>query len=112
MRIRSVALCAVLVVMTLGSAGCSGGSGGSGTSGGSNVPGATGTVTVKDGNKVICVMTIKNGKGTCTMNTKGYAPGPVNLNAAYSGDSRHQPATTATSLNLLKPTAKATASSP
>jgi hypothetical protein len=113
MRIRRIAVCSVLVAVALGGAGCSsGGSGGSGTPGGSNLPGATGTVTVRSGGKVICVMAIKDGKGTCTMSTKGYAPGTVNLSAAYSGDSAHKSSRTSTSVHLLKPTAKATPSSP
>ena len=104
MRIRPIAVSAVLVVMALGAAGCSsGGSGGSGgaTDGGSQP--ATGTVTVKYGGKVICVMTIKNDKGTCTMPTKGYAPGTLTLNASYSGDLHHRPAQMSTSLQLNKP---------
>jgi hypothetical protein len=100
MRIRATALCAVLIVLTLASAGCS--------SGGSNAPAVTtgraptGTVTVTSGGKVICVMKIKDGKGTCTMHTNGYAPGAVNLNASYSGDSTYGKAQGSTSLKLNK----------
>jgi Bacterial Ig-like domain (group 3) len=46
---------------------------------------ATGTVTVRSGGKVICVMTIKNGKGTCTVSAKNYKPGTVSFTGAYSG---------------------------
>jgi hypothetical protein len=46
---------------------------------------ATGTVTVRSGGKVVCVMTIKNGKGTCTVSAKNYKPGTVSFTGAYSG---------------------------
>jgi hypothetical protein len=100
MRIRHFALCAVLTVATLASAGCS--------SGGSHAPAATtgqfptGTVTVTSGGKVICVMKVKNGKGTCVMHTNGYAPGSVNLNASYSGGAGYKPGQGSTTLKLTK----------
>jgi hypothetical protein len=103
MRFRPVVLCAVLLAMTLGAAGCS--------SGGSNAPAATtgraptGTVVVKSGGKVICVIKLKNGTGTCTMSTKNYQPGSVPLSASYSGDSGFKPSQTSTTLKLLQPTA-------
>jgi hypothetical protein len=100
MRIRHFALCAVLAVMTLASAACS--------SGGSTAPAATtgriptGTITVTSGGKVICVMQVKNGKGTCVMHTNGYAPGNVNLNASYSGGAGYKPSQASTTLKLTK----------
>jgi hypothetical protein len=44
-----------------------------------------GTVTVRSGGKVVCVMTIKDGKGTCTVSAKDYKPGTVSFTGAYSG---------------------------
>lgn len=115
MRLRPVVLCAVLLAMALGAAGCSSGgssSGGSTGSGTSTSQTPTGTVTVRSGGKVICVMKLKDGKGTCTMSTKGYQPGTVPLTATYSGDHAFKSAKTSTKVDLLKPTSQATTSSP
>jgi hypothetical protein len=46
----------------------------------------TGTVTVRSGGKVVCVITLnKNGTGTCTVGTAGYTPGKVTFTGTYNG---------------------------
>jgi hypothetical protein len=43
-------------------------------------------VTVKSGNKVVCVITLdKNGTGTCQVSTAGYTPGKVTYVGTYTG---------------------------
>jgi hypothetical protein len=112
MRIRPLVLCMVLLGAALGAAGCSSSgtsapgvssnapgasSGGSGASSGG--PGASssgkapvgkpgGTVTVRSGNKVVCVITLdKNGTGTCKVSTANYTPGKVTFTGTYKGSS-------------------------
>ncbi len=63
----------------------------------------TGTVTVKDGNKIVCVMTVKNGKGTCKVSTAHYAPGTLRFDASYSGGPGYKPSHGSASVKLLKP---------
>jgi hypothetical protein len=99
MTFRYFVRCAALVAVALVGAGCSSGalpaptpastqgpsSGathGAGTTAGLT---ATGTVTVRSGGKVVCVMTIKDGKGTCKVSTKDYKPGTLSFTGAYSG---------------------------
>jgi hypothetical protein len=65
----------------------------------------TGTVTVKDGNKVVCVMTIKAGKGTCKVSTKTYAPGTLRFDATYSGGSGYKPSHGSATVKLVGPKA-------
>jgi hypothetical protein len=68
MRVRLLALCVVLLGAALGAAGCSS----SGASSGSKAPVGKlgGTVTVKSGGKVVCVITLdQNGTGTCKVST-------------------------------------------
>jgi hypothetical protein len=48
-------------------------------------PVKSGTVTVKEGNKVICVMTVVNGKGTCKVPASSIGAGTKPLVGAYSG---------------------------
>jgi Bacterial Ig-like domain (group 3) len=75
-------------------------------SAGSNAPGrvdrapVTGTVTVKAGNKVICVMTVKAGKGTCKVSTADYKPGTVRFDASYSGSAGYKPSHSSAKLTL------------
>src|SRR5689334_4440530 len=110
MRICPVVLCVVLLGAALGAAGCS--SSGAPASGGpsnapsasSNGPGASsggsgasssgkapvgkpgGTVTVRSGNKVVCVITLdQNGTGTCKVSTANYTPGKVTFTGTYDG---------------------------
>ena len=54
---------AVLAASCLALAAC--GSSPSSNSGGTDGPVSHGTVTVREGSKVVCVMTVVNGKGTC-----------------------------------------------
>jgi hypothetical protein len=69
---------------------------------------ATGTVTVKDaGGKVVCVITLKGGKGSCKVSTLNYAPGTVKFSASYNGGARFKPSRSSTvSLKLLKAATK------
>jgi hypothetical protein len=48
-------------------------------------PAAGGTVTVKQGNKVICVMTVVNGTGTCKVPAKNFGIGTSQIYGSYSG---------------------------
>jgi hypothetical protein len=100
MTFRYVVRCLGLVAVALAGAGCSSGAlptpvpAGSSTHG-SGAAGdgasaretANGTVTVRSGGKVVCVMVIKDGKGTCTVSTKDYKPGSVSFVGTYSGSS-------------------------
>jgi hypothetical protein len=47
-------------------------------------PVAGGTVTVKQGNKVICIMTVSNGKGTCQVPATSFGVGTSQIYASYS----------------------------
>jgi hypothetical protein len=49
----------------------------------SGTPG--GKVTVKAGSKTICVITLKSGKGSCTLTAKQLAKGTYHLQASYPG---------------------------
>ena len=79
MRVRSLVFCVVLLFgAVLGAAGCSS----------SAKPAATptGTVTVRSGNKVVCVITLdKTGTGSCQVSTADYPPGKVTYTGTYSG---------------------------
>lgn len=79
-------------------------------------PAAGGTVTVKQGNKVICVMTVVNGTGTCKVPAKNFGTGTSQVYGSYSGagqaGGRSQPvsmtvaaAPTVTALALSRPKA-------
>jgi hypothetical protein len=91
MRIRPLVLCVVLLGAALGAAGCSssGASGpGASSSGRAPVGKPGGTVTVRSGNKVVCVITLdKNGTGTCKVSTANYTPGKVTFTGTYKGSS-------------------------
>ena len=100
MRIRPLVFCVVLLGAALGAAGCS--SSGASASGTAHVGTPTGTVTVKSGGKVVCVITLdKNGTGTCKVNTANYTPGKVTFTGAYSGSSKFEPGSGTTTLTLL-----------
>jgi len=88
-RIRALAG-VVLAGASLALAACT--SGTSGSSDGSGLPAHTvgvpvkgGTVVVKQGNKVICTMTVVNGKGTCTVPAKSFGVGTAPIVGHYSG---------------------------
>ena len=99
MSFRYVVRCLLLAAAALVAAGCTSsalptpspagtsGSAGQGVQGegttGSHTP--TGTVTVRSGGKTICVITLKNGTGSCKVSTKGYKPGTVKYVGLYSG---------------------------
>jgi hypothetical protein len=98
MRVRPLVLWVVLLGAALGAVGCSSSgtsdpgtsstSSSTGSSPGGNASAAApgGTVTVKSGGKVICVITLdKTGTGTCKVSTKNYTPGKVTFTGAYSG---------------------------
>lgn len=89
--------------MALGAAACS--------SSGSDAPAPdrtlTGTVTVKSQGKVVCVITLKGGKGSCKVNTQHYAPGTVQFSASYGGGSGFKPSQSSTvNVKLTKAAAK------
>jgi hypothetical protein len=53
---------------------------------------ATGTVTVVTGAVKICVITLKNGAGSCALTARKLAPGAHKLTARYAGNVTYQPA--------------------
>jgi hypothetical protein len=90
MRPRPVVLGAALLILALGAAGCtssvsSGASPGNHPAGGASGRPATGTVVVKRGNKVVCVIKLTAGRGSCKVSTKNYPPGTVTFTGTYSG---------------------------
>lgn len=98
MRARSLVLClALLLGVVLGAAGCSSPA---------KAPQAlvgtpTGTVTVRSGGKVVCVITLnKNGTGTCTVGTAGYTPGKVTFTGTYKGSTKFQSGSGSTTVTL------------
>lgn len=99
MRLRPIVSCVVLLGAALGIAGCS--------SSGTPAPGAssggkpTGTVTVRSGGKVVCVITLdKNGTGTCKVNTANYRPGKVTFTGTYNGSGNFKSGNGTTTLTL------------
>jgi hypothetical protein len=53
---------------------------------------ATGTVTVIAGSARICVITLRNGAGSCALTARELAPGAHKLTARYAGNVTYQPA--------------------
>jgi len=106
MRVRPLAFCVVLLGAALGTAACSSSdlptpSSGSPAPGASHVGTPTGTVTVKSGGKVVCVITLnKNGTGTCKVNTTNARPGKYTFTGTYSGDSQFRSANGSTTVTL------------
>jgi len=97
-RIRALAG-VVLAGASLALAACTGTSGSSGTPGppaqrGAAVAVKDGTVVVKQGNKVICTMTVVNGKGTCKVPAASFGVGTSRIVGTYSGPG-YRPATSA-----------------
>jgi hypothetical protein len=120
MRVRPLVLCVVLLGAALGAAGCSSsGTPAAGAVGGTSAPGASstgkapvgkpgGTVTVRSGGKVVCVITLdKNGTGTCKVGTANYTPGKVTFTGTYAGSGRFKSGSGTTTLTVL-PAAKQT----
>jgi hypothetical protein len=125
MRVRPFVLCVVLVGAALGAAGCSSSgpsspgapsssaASSSGAGASSNGAGASssgkapvgkpgGTVTVRSGGKVVCVITLdKNGTGTCKVSTAGYAPGKVTYTGTYNGSTGFKAGSATTTLTVL-----------
>lgn len=60
----------------------------------------TGTVTVKVAGKVVCVMTVAAGKGTCKVSTKDYKPGTLSFDATYSGGPGYKSSHSSASIKL------------
>src|ERR1700749_3761245 len=107
MRVRLLALCVVLLGAALGAAGCS--SSGASSSGKAPVGKPGGTVTVKSGGKVVCVITLdKNGTGTCKVSTAGYAPGKVTYTGTYNGGSGFKSSSGSTTLTIVPAAKQAT----
>jgi hypothetical protein len=74
---------------------------------------ATGTVTVRLGGAngmVVCVITLKEGKGSCKVGTAGDKPGTVHYTGTYSGNGTLKAATSPTiGVRIVKaPTTAAT----
>jgi len=112
MRATPRVLGAVILAMALGATATACSASASNTAGTSPSAGAhrappAGTVTVKDGNKVVCVMTIKAGQGTCKVSTKNYAPGTLRFDASYSGGSGYKPSHGSATVTLVGPKASA-----
>ena len=114
MRVRPLVLCVVLLGAALGTAGCSSsGTPSAGAVSGTSAPGGSssgkapvgkpgGTVTVKSGGKVVCVITLdKNGTGTCKVSTAGYAPGKVTYAGTYNGGSGFKSGSGTTTLTIV-----------
>jgi hypothetical protein len=107
MRVRSLVLCVVLLGASLGAAGCSSSGASSGSKAPLGKPG--GTVTVKSGGKVVCVITLdKNGTGTCKVSTAQYAPGKVTYTGTYSGVGNFKSGAGASTTLTITPAAKKT----
>jgi hypothetical protein len=93
LAIRSVsavavaAACLALAACTSGSSGnaAAGQQNGANAAGRPGTPASGGTVTVKQGNKVICVMTVVSGKGTCKVPARSFGVGTSQIYASYSG---------------------------
>jgi hypothetical protein len=104
MRIRLLVLCVVLSGAALGAAGCSSpGAPDSGAASSGQAPAGkpTGTVTVRSGGKVVCVITLdKNGTGTCKVDTANYKPGKVTFTGTYNGTGEFKPGSGSTTLTL------------
>jgi hypothetical protein len=65
-------------------------------------PVKTGTVTVKEGNKVICVMTVANGKGTCKVPASNFGAGTNAIVGYYSGKGYRSSQSQPTSVTVTK----------
>ena len=107
MRVRSLVLCVVLLGAALGAAGCSSSGASSGGKAPLGKPG--GTVTVKSGGKVVCVITLdKNGTGTCKVSTAQYAPGKVTYTGTYNSVGNFKSGAGASTTLTITPAAKKT----
>ena len=110
MRVRPLALCLVVLGAALGAAGCSS-SAAPGASSSSKAPVGKpgGTVTVKSGGKVVCVITLdRNGTGTCKVSTAQYAPGKVTYTGTYNSVGNFKSGASASTTLTITPAAKKT----
>jgi hypothetical protein len=93
----------VLIGVALGAVGCSS-SGASSSGGKPHVGPPTGTVTVRSGNKVVCVITLdQSGKGTCKVSTAGYAAGKVTYTGTYNGGTGYLPGAKSSTTQTILP---------
>jgi hypothetical protein len=116
MRFRRLVLSAVVLATAAGAVGCSSSGAvvstgtpapGSSTSAGSQVTAVAGnsepgTMTVRSGGQVVCVITIKAGKGTCQVSTAQFAAGNIKYTGTYYGTAGSKPATATATLQLRK----------
>ena len=112
MRMRPLALCAVLLGAALGAAGCTSGTPSAGATSGATSPGASssgkaavgkpgGQVMVRSGGKVVCVITLnQDGTGTCKVSTKDYKPGQVTFDGSYNGEGKYKAGSASTTLTI------------
>jgi hypothetical protein len=62
----------------------------------------TGTVTVRSGGKVVCVITLNaDGTGTCKIGTANYTPGKVTFTGTYAGSAKFSAGTGTTTLTIV-----------
>ena len=115
MRFRRLVLSAVVLATAAGAVGCSASGSvvatgtqapGTSTTAGSQATGvagtsAPGTMTVRSGGQVVCVITIKAGKGTCKVSTAQLAAGKITYTGTY-GTAGSKPVTATTTLQLGK----------
>jgi hypothetical protein len=118
MAFRYVVRCLALAAVALVGAGCSSGAlptptpAGTSSSAGQQHAGATvhtaaGTVTVTSHGKVVCVITLKNGTGSCKVSTKGDKPGIASYTGTYNGGVGLSPTKSKpVSVQILGPKAK------
>jgi hypothetical protein len=75
-------------------------------------PVSGGTVTVKQGNKVICVIQVVNGKGTCKVPATRFGVGTSAVVGEYSGPGYPKSKSQPVSVNVLSTPIAATRSTP
>jgi hypothetical protein len=57
---------------------------------------ATGKVTIKAGSTTVCVITLKDGTGSCTLSSSKLKAGSYKVVASYAGDTNHNSSNSAT----------------
>jgi hypothetical protein len=109
MRFRPFVRGTVVLAMALAAAGCTP----AGTHAGAGDRTPTGTVTVRASGKVVCVITLKGGSGSCKVNTSAYPSGTVKFSGLYNGGTGSKPSRSDTvSLELEKAATKTSLSLP
>lgn len=100
MRVRPLVLSVVLIGAALGAVGCSSSAATAPRAAATGKP--AGTVTVRSGGKVVCVITLdKNGTGTCKVSTAGKPPGKFTYTGTYSGSAGFKPGSGSTTLTIV-----------